>query len=132
MNVRACVPLLAGLVVVACGSPPPADVDPLSALGDAGVMRFELSLDAPAAVGSVEGDVVVTRDGAPVTGADVRVTAHMASHTHGSSDIRAEEEGQGRYRVTGLEVTMAGEWELEIDALAIGAEDSTVFEVYVE
>ena len=133
MRTRSLLLSMLTVVAMACGTAAPDDGDePLRASGRAGLLGFELSFDAPPAVGALDGEIVVTRDGAPVTGADVWVAAHMASHTHGASEVRAEEAGGGRYRVTGLDASMAGEWQVEIDAVTPDGEDDAVFEVYVE
>jgi hypothetical protein len=134
MNLRPFLSPMLAAALAACGSAdaPAESPDPFTATGEAGLFEFELQLDDGAAVGALDGDILIMRDGAPVTGAEVWVTASMSSHTHGMSDARAEEAGDGRYRLTGLDVSMAGEWQVEIDALATGAEDTAVFEVYVE
>ncbi len=124
--------LLCAVVLAACGDADPVSPPPRDDVGEAGVFAFHLDLDQAVPVGVIDATLTITRDGAPVTGAYVWVEAKMPSHTHTSAALRAEEIGDGRYAIDGLEVEMPGDWELALDAEAGGARDSIEFDVFVE
>jgi hypothetical protein len=62
---------------------------------------------------SVELTVRRASDGAPVDGLMVTVDPYMPAHLHGTSIVPVvAAEGQGRYRITQVDLSMAGHWEL--------------------
>jgi hypothetical protein len=119
-------------VLLGCGDPPAEAPTPRENVGEAGVLTFHLDLEAAVPAGAVDATLTITRDGTPVTGAYVWVSATMPSHAHASSALRAEELGGGDYAIDGLELGMPGEWALDLDAEADGIEDHIRFEVFVE
>jgi len=125
-------PLLLAALLAACGETETAAPPPRDDVGQAGVFSFHLDLEPAVPVGVIDATLTITREGAPVTGAYVWVEAKMPSHTHISAAVRAEEIGDGRYAIDGLEVEMPGDWELALDAEAGGTKDSIEFDVFVE
>jgi hypothetical protein len=75
-------------------------------------------------------DVVVLADGAPVTGANLRITGYMPAHRHGLVQLPlVEEQGNGAYRVSGLLLHMRGDWELRFTVVADGKMETVSFEL---
>jgi hypothetical protein len=75
--------------------------------------------------------LVVTRDGAPVEGADINVTGGMPEHDHGmptrprvTADL-----GDGRYQLDGMRFHMNGEWEIVVEILADDRRDTVVIKL---
>jgi hypothetical protein len=75
-------------------------------------------------------DVMVLADGAPVTGANLRITGYMPAHRHGLVQLPlVEEQGDGAYRVSGLLLHMRGDWELRFTVVADGKMETVSFEL---
>lgn len=128
---RSILPIL--LVLVGCSQATAERDEPVrEGVGESGVLEFELDLAGAVPAGKVSAELTLSRDGVPVEGANVWVSARMPGHTHVESAGRAEEVGEGTYAITGLEVAMPGEWELDLDAEAADAHDTATFELLVE
>ena len=72
--------------------------------------------------------LVVTRDGAPVEGAEIAASGGMPAHDHGMPTrprITAEL-GGGRYRLDGMRFHMNGDWEIVLEINADGSRDTVV------
>lgn len=120
------------IVIAACSSTSEEAPQTDDGIGDAGVLAFRLDIGDSVPVGPLHAELTITREGQPVTGANVWVAAKMPGHTHASDGRRAEELGGGVYEIDGIALDMPGEWELELDAEAEDAHDSASFEVLVE
>lgn len=110
--------LAAGLALSchACGASDASD-------GTAETTSDGLALDVSvAAPGPVLGDNTVTVEvtdtaGAPVTGAEISVTAFMPAHGHGSPHPPTISElGEGRYEASPVTLHMPGTWTLTVEA----------------
>lgn len=129
---RALLPLL--LFAFGCSTTAASEEDvPIrESVGQRGELEFELDMADAIPVGRVSAALTILRDGSPVEGANVWVTARMPGHTHAESGARAEDVGEGTYEIAELELTMPGEWSLELDAEAADAHDKVTFEILVE
>jgi hypothetical protein len=75
-------------------------------------------------------DVMVLADGAPLAGANLRITGYMPAHRHGLVQLPLVEElGDGAYRVSGLLLHMRGDWELRFTVVAEGKMETVTFEL---
>ncbi len=75
---------------------------------------------------------VVGADGAPVTGASLKVDGGMPEHGHGLPTVpRAEpSNGPGNYVINGMKFSMTGWWVLKLDVKATdGRTDNITFNV---
>jgi hypothetical protein len=76
-------------------------------------------------------EIDVAREGAPLTGATVRVTPFMPDHRHGTSVpvvVTPVAETPGRYELSPINLWMPGLWEITIDVTPSGGtRDSVVF-----
>ena len=97
--------VLAGLALVACSrgddsGDSASDID----------VRIEITPDPPA-MGPATIDVLVSdSNGDPVTGATFDVVGDMTHAGMQPVETTTEEAEPGRYRTTGFEFTMAGDW----------------------
>jgi hypothetical protein len=108
--------------------------------GTTGALNFRLmsAMPAPPAfskntwiiqVNSLSGGVV----GAPVTGAAITVTPFMPDHEHGTLRVNVEAmPDAGHYRLTPIDMWMAGLWEVTIDVTAGAVRDSTVYRFCIQ
>ncbi|MEY4981988.1 MAG: hypothetical protein RIR62_254 [Pseudomonadota bacterium] len=108
----------------------PAAAEPVA--GAAGLVTVELDLDlADSPVGDfIEVPFRLTdADGAPLTGAEVRISGGMAMHGHGlpTSPV-IEELGEGRYVIKGLKFSMDGEWQVRLSVTAGAVADTVDYE----
>lgn len=107
-----------------------------SATRDGGMLVSWRSIPDPLPVGELcELEVLVQRadDGSPVTGAAIHVRGQMPAHGHGMNlTPRATELGEGRYRVRGMLLHMAGHWEVGIDVVLDDLASSAEFELELE
>lgn len=53
-------------------------------------------------------------EGAPVSGAAVVASPYMPKHQHGSAEVVVEEQGEGKYRLSPVELIMPGVWEIPL------------------
>jgi nitrogen fixation protein FixH len=107
--------LAVGLMALsACTTGPGAD----SATTDAGLDVTLVTNPASPQVGNVE-LVVELKDAAnrPVTGGTVLLKADMIGHSMGDLSGTATDQGNGRYAIT-ANLSMAGEWKVDVDARA--------------
>lgn len=108
----------------------PADAEPVS--GASGQVIAELAVDlAQSPIGDfIEVPFSLTdANGAPLTGASVRVSGGMAMHGHGlpTSPV-VEELGGGNYVIKGLKFSMDGEWQLRLSVTAGSVADTVDYE----
>lgn len=103
--------------LAACAEAPPPDLTGASADGvyqiavrwDPGPLPFNEPFAAL---------IDLSRDGQPVEGATLGVSAWMPGHGHGMLRYpRVTERGAGRYRAEGLLFHMRGHWELRLDVV---------------
>lgn len=75
--------------------------------------------------------LVVDRDGAPVSGADIRVDGGMPQHGHGlPTKPRAKTTTDaGQYVVDGVKFNMGGWWELKFAVSTSAGSDSVTFNI---
>ena len=91
-------------------------------------VQYESALD-PIEINRMHSWVlVVTRDGQPVEGAEIRVSGGMPAHDHGmptrprvTADL-----GDGRYQLDGMRFHMNGDWEIALEIEANGSRDTVV------
>jgi hypothetical protein len=103
--------------------------------GTGGAVNFQLmsAMPAPPAfskntwiiqINTLSGGVV----GGPVTGASITVTPFMPDHQHGTLRVQVEAmPDAGQYKLTPIDMWMAGLWEITIDVQAGPVRDSTVY-----
>jgi hypothetical protein len=128
----------AALLLAACGSDPattggfPADAL-TTVTSDHGLAILEVRTSPqPPTRGSLEVEYTVTKAGAPLDGLTIAVTPFMPDMGHGATvDPTVTAEGDGRYRITDVEVYMAGRWELRT-TLSGAIEDTAVVELQVQ
>jgi YtkA-like len=53
-------------------------------------------------------------DGAPLTGAEIVASPYMPKHQHGSAEVVVDEQGEGAYRLSPIELVMPGVWEIPV------------------
>jgi YtkA-like len=71
--------------------------------------------------------------GAPATGATLTVTPFMPDHQHGTLRVNVEAMPEaGHYRLTPIDMWMAGLWEVTIDADAGGVRDRVVYKFCIQ
>ena len=91
-------------------------------------VSYESSID-PIAINQMHYWVLsVTRDGEPVSGAEISVTGGMPAHDHGmpTRPRVTEELGGGRYKLDGLRFHMNGSWEMVIEINTDDRRDTVV------
>jgi hypothetical protein len=90
----------------------------VTSVSDSGALRVEVRTSPqPPTQGTndVELTVTSTTDGHPVDGLSVAAGLWMAAMNHGSSTIPTiAAEGDGKYLVQGLDLFMAGHWQLRV------------------
>lgn len=108
--------------------------------GTAGALDFKLmtAMPAPPAfskntwiiqVNLMSGGVV----GAPATGAAITVTPFMPDHQHGTLRVDVEAmPDAGQYKLTPIDMWMAGLWEITIDAQVGAVHDSVVYKFCIQ
>jgi hypothetical protein len=131
---RCLAPLISGLVLLGCGhetdhgthdepdSECTGDFDTyeagMSRQAEPGAVTVELEESEPA-------PPVVRRDnvwwlrlsdaeGEPLLNAELLVTPYMPKHQHGSAEVVVEELGDGRYKLSPIELIMPGVWEIPV------------------
>lgn len=110
-----------------CGGLAPSYSSGLSATGPNGVQVTLNDADpAPPGVGFNVFNLSVRDDaGNTLSTAQLTVTPYMPQHHHGSPSVpEVEQLENGTYRVTRIEFTMPGYWELTIDVSSAGVDDS--------
>jgi hypothetical protein len=76
---------------------------------------------------------VAAKDGSPVTGAQVVFQGDMPGHGHGMlREPRTTEVGDGRYRIDGVLLHMAGRWVVHLDVIEGGRAERSTFTLDVE
>jgi hypothetical protein len=67
-------------------------------------------------------------DGNTLTGASIVASPYMPKHQHGSAEVVVEDEGDGDYQLSPIELMMPGVWEIPLSVTPAGGEPSeTVF-----
>jgi hypothetical protein len=74
---------------------------------------YAVSLAGPATTGQTDYDLLVTRDGQPVSGASVCISTAMKGMSAMAVNDDAVETEPGRYRVS-VRMEMAGSWEATV------------------
>ena len=70
--------------------------------------------------------------GNPLTGAEIVATPYMPKHQHGSAEVVVEEQGDGDYRLSPIELMMPGVWEIPIRVTpADGEASETTFRLCI-
>jgi len=112
----------------------------LERAGAGGMLDFKLmsAMPAPPAfsdntwivqINSMSGGVV----GAPATGATLTVTPFMPDHQHGTLRVNIEAlSTPGQYKLTPINMWMAGLWETTIDVQVGAVRDSAVFRFCIQ
>lgn len=121
------------VLVAACSSSSSPDVDTGTfprapyAIFTSDDQRLDLELRTAPTQPPVRGEIAAAirirrrSDGAPVDGIMLDVTPWMVAHGHGASGERLVTPlGGGEYRVDGLRLSMAGQWELRLSLEAEG------------
>lgn len=100
------------------------------ALGETGVLQFELDADAPLALGMNDLHITVhdVATDAPLTGATVELSAVMPAMAHGGPEgPKIEEISPGMYFAKDVSLPMAGHWELRVQASQTNMLDKATF-----
>jgi hypothetical protein len=63
-------------------------------------------------------------DGAAVSGAQLVATPYMPKHQHGSAEVVVEEQSEGQYQLSPIELIMPGVWEIPLNITPKGEEAS--------
>jgi hypothetical protein len=63
-------------------------------------------------------------DGAPVSGARLVASPYMPKHQHGSAEVVVEEQSEGRYQLSPIELIMPGVWEVPLSITPEGDDES--------
>jgi hypothetical protein len=63
-------------------------------------------------------------EGQPLLGAQLLVTPFMPKHQHGSAEVVVEELGDGRYKLSPIELVMPGVWEIPTSVTPADGETS--------
>ncbi len=67
-------------------------------------------------------------DGNAVSGAEVVASPYMPKHQHGSAEVVVEEQGEGKYQLSPIELIMPGVWEIPLSVTpADSATSETTF-----
>lgn len=101
----------------------------------AGTLQITASMDPdPPRVGqNVLNALVLDRDGAPVDGATVTVTAEMPMHGHGSTEHAVVTGGgEGQYTADPVTFQMPGMWQVTVQAKTENDTGSKTFEYNVQ
>ena len=108
--------------------------------GAGGMLDFKLMSATPAPpafsdntwiiqINSMSGGVV----GAPATGATITVTPFMPDHQHGTLRVNIEAlSTPGQYKLTPINMWMAGLWETTIDVQVGAVHDSVVYRFCIQ
>jgi hypothetical protein len=139
--------LLGALTCAACGNEPGGDgpnqqaqaeaecegdydaFEPgMSKLAEPGSLQLTLQAAEPSPP-SVHDDntwtlAVLDSEGSPVDGAELRVSPYMPKHQHGSAEVVIEGLGDGAYRLSAIELSMPGVWEIPISVTPPDGEPS--------
>lgn len=110
-----------------CDGLAPGYAPGLEATGANGVqVTLNEAVPAPPIVGLNSFHLSIQDDaGNTVSGAELTVTPYMPQHHHGSPTVpESEQLENGTYRVTGVEFTMPGFWEITIDVDGGGVSDT--------
>ncbi len=59
-------------------------------------------------------------DGTALSGAEVVASPYMPKHQHGSAEVVVEEQGEGEYRLSPIELIMPGVWEVPLSITPAG------------
>ncbi len=127
-------PLLSGLLLLGCGHEAEhgAHTEPDSeCTGD--FDTYEAGMNRQAQPGAITVELeesdpappVVRKDnvwwlrlsdaeGEPLLNAELLVTPYMPKHQHGSAEVVVEELGDGRYKLSPIELIMPGVWEIPV------------------
>ena len=131
---RCLAPLLPGLLLLGCGhetdhgthlepdSECTGDFDTyeagMSRQAEPGAVTVELEESDPAPPVVRKDNVWWLRlsdaDGEPLLNAELLVTPYMPKHQHGSAEVVVEELGDGRYKLSPIELIMPGVWEIPV------------------
>ena len=137
-------PLLCGLLLLGCsqdGAEPDAPDPDSECTGDFDTYEAGMSRQAEPGEVTVEleesdpAPPVVRRDnvwwlrlsdsaGEPILGAQLLVTPYMPKHQHGSAEVVVEELGDGRYKLSPIELIMPGVWEIPVSITLTDGETS--------
>lgn len=121
---------LAAAVLMGCGETS-ANVDARrEAVGDSGVLHFEVDADAPLSPGTNDLRISIhdADTDAPLTGATVELSAIMPAMAHGAPEAPTiEEMGAGVYLARDVALPMAGRWEVHVHASQADKQDMVTF-----
>lgn len=97
---------------------------------------YEVTIDSrlqPLQLGRMHAWVatIKTVDGAPVTGAEIKVGGGMPIHNHGfpTEPQVTRETGPGEYLIEGVKFSMPGPWVMFLDISANDETDSVAFDI---
>jgi hypothetical protein len=63
-------------------------------------------------------------DGAAVSGAQLVASPYMPKHQHGSAEVVVQEQSEGQYQLSPIELIMPGVWEIPLSITPAGDETS--------
>ena len=63
-------------------------------------------------------------DGAAILGAQLVASPYMPKHQHGSAEVVVDEQSEGEYQLSPIELIMPGVWEIPLSITPIAEEDS--------
>ncbi|MES1183219.1 MAG: FixH family protein [Myxococcales bacterium] len=131
--------LLSALTLAGCSSKDaPADANPSPTTGDGSECEgdfdaFALGLSKVAEPGNITVQITDAKpsppvvrsdnvwwlelddaDGNPLSGATVVASPYMPKHQHGSAEVVVEEQSEGQYRLSPIELIMPGVWEIPL------------------
>ena len=67
-------------------------------------------------------------EGAAVSGARLVASPYMPKHQHGSAEVVVEQQSEGKYQLSPIELIMPGVWEIPLTITPVGDDESeTVF-----
>lgn len=112
----------------------------LEHVGTSGALNFRLMSAMPAPPAFSKNTWIVQINamssgvvGAPVAGATITVTPFMPDHQHGTLRVNIEAMPEaGQYRLTPIDMWMAGLWEVTINAQAGAVRDTTVYRFCIQ
>ena len=146
--------LLASLTLLGCGNKPdaPSSSTPDDASECSGDFdTFEPGMTTQASPGDITVELaradpsppVVRRDnvwwlkltdadGNAISGAEVVASPYMPKHQHGSAEVVVEEQGEGEYQLSPIELIMPGVWEIPLSVTpAGGVASETLFRLCI-
>lgn len=121
---------LCAAVLTGCGSSAANLADHREAVGDSGILVFEVDIDTPLALGTNDLTISIrdTTTNEPFVGATIDFTAIMPAMGHEAALGRPIEEiSPGVYSAQDVSLMMAGRWEVQVRAVQPDKQDQALF-----